>query len=477
MTTMATTQCSASFSMTFMMRSGREYNVLLRTKTSMLPQTLALPIHRGTRFGSFTRFGRYASLSLSHGPYPMPWMWSNINLYQPELFLSGGPICIQNFSSQRSFGFAEKWNLAEAPNREIRRAMERENKKERTRAKKEFNQMVCQGSSTAPQTTGMFPSQVSTLTPVHHVLVFILHVVTRLFNSSEIWSHRAHMGVSHLFWPHDLQAASEARAAEGKREKAQRRKEWEAVKDKELEYVDELIEQMELNQPDDEARQDSNEYYCSACKKRFRWPELFPMPKPVADYLPVVCISSSVSLLSFRSKAQWMNHEKSKKHKERVQAIQEELLANDDEFQKVHLVQESVIAGPAEQSPEQPLGRDEDQSDQEGQDEEEDSDAEERGSGETGGNGAQDGASDPAERSVESYGDELQYMQISRAKDKKKKRKAHARQRRMQQADDFTVPESSSDEDQRTPNSRPRPQNVSFNLSNAKTQPSQAAGK
>jgi len=204
----------------------------------------------------------------------------------------------ENFSSQRSFGFAEKWNLAEAPNREIRRAMERENKKERTRAKKEFNQMVCQGSSTAPQTTGMFPSQVSTLTPVHHVLVFILHVVTRLFNSSEIWSHRAHMGVSHLFWPHDLQAASEARAAEGKREKAQRRKEWEAVKDKELEYVDELIEQMELNQPDDEARQDSNEYYCSACKKRFRWPELFPMPKPVADYLPVVCISSSVSLLS-----------------------------------------------------------------------------------------------------------------------------------------------------------------------------------
>mmetsp|Transcript_28115 Transcript_28115/g.110579 ORF Transcript_28115/g.110579 Transcript_28115/m.110579 type:complete len:400 (-) Transcript_28115:1272-2471(-) len=376
MTTMATTQCSASFSMTFMMRSGREYNVLLRTKTSMLPQTLALPIHRGTRFGSFTRFGRYASLSLSHGPYPMPWMWSNINLYQPELFLSGGPICIQNFSSQRSFGFAEKWNLAEAPNREIRRAMERENKKERTRAKKEFNQML------------------------RDLVAYVKKRDRRVSKRREDMERINE----------EKRAASEARAAEGKREKAQRRKEWEAVKDKELEYVDELIEQMELNQPDDEARQDSNEYYCSACKKRFR------------------------------SKAQWMNHEKSKKHKERVQAIQEELLANDDEFQKVHLVQESVIAGPAEQSPEQPLGRDEDQSDQEGQDEEEDSDAEERGSGETGGNGAQDGASDPAERSVESYGDELQYMQISRAKDKKKKRKAHARQRRMQQADDFTVP-------------------------------------
>mmetsp|Transcript_28111 Transcript_28111/g.110543 ORF Transcript_28111/g.110543 Transcript_28111/m.110543 type:complete len:266 (-) Transcript_28111:1428-2225(-) len=264
MTTMATTQCSASFSMTFMMRSGREYNVLLRTKTSMLPQTLALPIHRGTRFGSFTRFGRYASLSLSHGPYPMPWMWSNINLYQPELFLSGGPICIQNFSSQRSFGFAEKWNLAEAPNREIRRAMERENKKERTRAKKEFNQML------------------------RDLVAYVKKRDRRVSKRREDMERINE----------EKRAASEARAAEGKREKAQRRKEWEAVKDKELEYVDELIEQMELNQPDDEARQDSNEYYCSACKKRFRWPELFPMPKPVADYLPVVCISSSVSLLS-----------------------------------------------------------------------------------------------------------------------------------------------------------------------------------
>eukprot|EP00189_Rhodosorus_marinus_P002233 CAMPEP_0113965806 /NCGR_PEP_ID=MMETSP0011_2-20120614/7962_1 /TAXON_ID=101924 /ORGANISM="Rhodosorus marinus" /LENGTH=427 /DNA_ID=CAMNT_0000978385 /DNA_START=23 /DNA_END=1303 /DNA_ORIENTATION=+ /assembly_acc=CAM_ASM_000156 len=259
----------------------------------------------------------------------------------------------ENFSSQRSFGFAEKWNLAEAPNREIRRAMERENKKERTRAKKEFNQML------------------------RDLVAYVKKRDRRVSKRREDMERINE----------EKRAASEARAAEGKREKAQRRKEWEAVKDKELEYVDELIEQMELNQPDDEARQDSNEYYCSACKKRFR------------------------------SKAQWMNHEKSKKHKERVQAIQEELLANDDEFQKVHLVQESVIAGPAEQSPEQPLGRDEDQSDQEGQDEEEDSDAEERGSGETGGNGAQDGASDPAERSVESYGDELQYMQISRAKD------------------------------------------------------------
>ncbi|KAJ8901970.1 hypothetical protein NDN08_004172 [Rhodosorus marinus] len=315
----------------------------------------------------------------------------------------------ENFSSQRSFGFAEKWNLAEAPNREIRRAMERENKKERTRAKKEFNQML------------------------RDLVAYVKKRDRRVAKRRE--------DVERV--NEEKRAANEARAAAGKREKEQRRKEWEAVKDKELEYVDELIEQMELNQPDDDASKDSNEYYCSACKKRFR------------------------------SQAQWVNHEKSKKHKERVQAMQEELLANDDEFQEVHMVQESVIAGPAGQSPEEPLGRDEEQSDLEPQDEEDDDDAQERGSGEAGGKSTQDGASDPAEGSFESEEEELQYMQISRATAKKKKKKAQAKQRRMQQVDNFAVLESSSEGEQRTP--RPRKQEVSFDLGDPETQPSQAA--
>jgi DnaJ homolog subfamily A member 5 len=46
------------------------------------------------------------------------------------------------FSSRKAFGHADKWNLADAPNREIRRGMERENKRERVLAKKEFNALV-----------------------------------------------------------------------------------------------------------------------------------------------------------------------------------------------------------------------------------------------------------------------------------------------------------------------------------------------
>lgn len=46
------------------------------------------------------------------------------------------------FSSQRNFGFADKWKLSEAPSRFIRRQMEAENKKIRKDARKEFNESV-----------------------------------------------------------------------------------------------------------------------------------------------------------------------------------------------------------------------------------------------------------------------------------------------------------------------------------------------
>lgn len=46
------------------------------------------------------------------------------------------------FSSRKTFAFADKWNLADAPNRDYRRVMDRENKRERAKAKKDFNALV-----------------------------------------------------------------------------------------------------------------------------------------------------------------------------------------------------------------------------------------------------------------------------------------------------------------------------------------------
>lgn len=47
----------------------------------------------------------------------------------------------ESYSSRRSFAFADMWNVADVP-RSFRREMERENKRERARARKEFNGVV-----------------------------------------------------------------------------------------------------------------------------------------------------------------------------------------------------------------------------------------------------------------------------------------------------------------------------------------------
>lgn len=49
---------------------------------------------------------------------------------------------VDGFVSKKAFAYADKWNLGEAPNRDTRRAMEKDNKRERVRAKKEFNTLV-----------------------------------------------------------------------------------------------------------------------------------------------------------------------------------------------------------------------------------------------------------------------------------------------------------------------------------------------
>ncbi|CAO3681179.1 unnamed protein product [Rhizopus microsporus] len=47
-----------------------------------------------------------------------------------------------NFSTVKSFIWMDKWRLSDAPNRIVRRAMEKENKKARDTAKKEYNDVV-----------------------------------------------------------------------------------------------------------------------------------------------------------------------------------------------------------------------------------------------------------------------------------------------------------------------------------------------
>jgi len=47
-----------------------------------------------------------------------------------------------NFSTEKDFSWMEQWNLAEAPERRVRRLMEKENKKQRDDARKEYNETI-----------------------------------------------------------------------------------------------------------------------------------------------------------------------------------------------------------------------------------------------------------------------------------------------------------------------------------------------
>jgi DnaJ family protein A protein 5 len=48
----------------------------------------------------------------------------------------------QQFVSQRDFSWADRYQLNKAPNRKVRRLMEKENKKERERQRKIYNELV-----------------------------------------------------------------------------------------------------------------------------------------------------------------------------------------------------------------------------------------------------------------------------------------------------------------------------------------------
>ena len=47
-----------------------------------------------------------------------------------------------NFASEKDFSWEDKWELNDAPDRRVRRAMEKENKKARDDARKEYNETI-----------------------------------------------------------------------------------------------------------------------------------------------------------------------------------------------------------------------------------------------------------------------------------------------------------------------------------------------
>lgn len=175
-----------------------------------------------------------------------------------------------SFSTTKSFSWKDVYKVTEAPNRQIRRIMERENKKERDRAKKAYNELV------------------------RRLIAYVRRQDKRLMEY--------------------IQAEQKEKEERDAKKKAEQQRNKESMK-KELEMAKKLAEErldkLDLNEFETELDEKDKqkvglvdneilELYCYACKKKFK------------------------------SDKQWANHEKSKKHIIAVEKMRQEILVEDD---------------------------------------------------------------------------------------------------------------------------------------------------
>ncbi|KAF8199497.1 hypothetical protein BJ912DRAFT_844738 [Pholiota molesta] len=93
----------------------------------------------------FSRLAAEEKMFESHLEYPpfgfSTWTWStgkNNTIDNPRDFYN----VWMNFVTEKDFSWEEKWNINEAPDRRVRRLMEKENKKLRDDARKEYNDTI-----------------------------------------------------------------------------------------------------------------------------------------------------------------------------------------------------------------------------------------------------------------------------------------------------------------------------------------------
>ena len=172
------------------------------------------------------------------------------------------------FSTKRAFMHADKFNQSDAANREIRRLMEKENKKERAKLKREYTDSVRQ--------------------LVAHVKKLDPRVIKQ--RKAQI-KEREQMEV-------DRVRMEKEKKERDKDEKERVKRAREQVLEEDAEELDLILEQMELVNNDSE-EEELEELFCVACRK------------------------------TFRTRAQQNDHERSKKHKANVQKLRKKLKAED----------------------------------------------------------------------------------------------------------------------------------------------------
>lgn len=174
-----------------------------------------------------------------------------------------------NFATNRYFGSFDKWDIRDGENRQVRRAMDAENKKARAAARKEFS------------------------SEIRNLVAFVKRRDKRM---AAYLAHQAQVE----------REAKEAKERQTQEKEEARQRARIIAREEEMKRWEEIEaarvaagEMSESSASDDEVK----EYVCFACRK------------------------------NFKSEKAFSNHEQSKKHKQEVARLREELLLSGDELE------------------------------------------------------------------------------------------------------------------------------------------------
>lgn len=232
----------------------------------------------------------------------------------------------ESFVSAKSFAYTDKWNLAEAPNREVRRLMEKDNKKERAKVRKDFNGTV------------------------RELVAFVRkrdpRVVKRRKEEEE---ERARKEEERIQREKDRK---KARIEDFKEAKMMR----EQVLEEDAEALDEILRSIEIDEEIEESERRKRERGDVDDEDSHGDDERIPGDEntieaesgsggepvdvdaveanedPESDNLEVDELYCAACRKPFRTVAQKSDHERSKKHKSAVAKLRKQLLSEDKEF-------------------------------------------------------------------------------------------------------------------------------------------------
>ena len=209
----------------------------------------------------------------------------------------------RSFSTRKNFSWKDEWDTRDAPARRVRRAMEKENTKKRNAAKRKF------------------------VDSIHNLVRFVSRRDPRVkaYREREVKAREereAKMAADREAKKNEKRRLmDEWRVENSKREAERRLKEASAIAagetmDKEFNLADELIGasmEQDGNESRDSGESDEEEYHYTSITGR----------NMISLHECVACKRT------FKTEKQWLNHERSRKHKEAVKQLRKELEADD----------------------------------------------------------------------------------------------------------------------------------------------------